>query len=78
MVRVCECVRVLYQGCPCQYPSPAPDMTHNSFSSVCSEAESSGQTKRRRINVIEHFNTRLCCFIITAFTVNEKGRISML
>lgn len=35
----------VYQGCPCQHQSPAPDMTHSSFSAVCPGEELSENTQ---------------------------------
>lgn len=35
----------VYQGCPCQHQSPAPDMTHSSFYAVCPGEELSENTQ---------------------------------
>lgn len=43
-----ECVELCYQGCPCQYLSPVPDMKHSSSFAVCLGEESSKKHNKQQ------------------------------
>lgn len=45
-----RCVSCVYQDCPCQHQSPAPDMRHSSFSAVCPGEELSENTEHTYFN----------------------------